>query len=197
MYNELCSYENLLSAYRKARKGKTRKHYVKKFEKKRDEKLLRLRDELLSKTYKPRELKTFIIRDPKTRKISKSAFRDRVIHHTLINIIGPIFEKGFIYDSHANQIGKGSFKAIERFNTFKRKVSKNNTRECYCLKADIKHYFEEVDHEVLLEILQRKINDENVIWLIQQVLDNNAVHRGGGRTTKRYAPWQSYLSILC
>jgi len=172
MYDKLCSYENLLTAYEKARQRKTKKHYVLKFEKKLKENLKQLCKELAEFTYKPKPLKTFIVRDPKTRKISKSKFRDRIVHHVLINIIGPLFQKEFIYDSHANQIGKGTLKAIERFDSFKRKVSKNNTLACYVLKADIRHYFEEVDHEILLSILKRKIKDEKIVWLIKQILAN-------------------------
>ena len=115
LYSQLCSYENLFLAFKKARNGKTKKDYVIEFEKNLKENLLQLQIELLLHSYKPEPLQTFILRDPKTRKISKSAFRDRIVHHALCNIIAPIFERNFIYDSFANQIGKGAFKAIERF----------------------------------------------------------------------------------
>ncbi len=177
MYSILCSYENLLEAYLKARQGKTQKHYVLAFEKDLDKNLKQLQTELITQTYEPKPLKTFIIRDPKTRKISKSRFRDRIIHHALVNIIGPLFQKSFIYDSHANQIGKGTLKALQRFDTFKRKVSKNNTNPCYVLKADIKHYFEEVDHRILLTILKRKIVDEKVLQLIEKIVTNFGTQR--------------------
>ena len=121
----VCSYGNLELAFTKARKGKTLKPYVIKFEKNLKANLIMLRNELLLHTYNPRPLETFIIRDPKTRKISKSDFRDRVVHHALCNVIEPLFEKKFIFDNYANRISKGAFKAIERFDYFKRKVSKN------------------------------------------------------------------------
>jgi retron-type reverse transcriptase len=186
MYEKLCSYENLFLAFKKARKSKTQKPYVIKFERELNNNLLRLREELISQTYKPKPLKNFIIRDPKTRKISKSRYRDRVIHHALINIIGESFERQFIHDSFANQIGKGTLNAIEKFNYFKRKVSKNFTKKCYVLKADIKHYFEEVNHEILLNILKRKIKDEKVIWLINQILSNSI--NGFSKNVKKGMP---------
>ncbi len=186
LYTKLCSYENLLGAYNKARQGKTKKPYILTFEKELEKNLNQLRMELITQTYKPRPLKTFIIRDPKTRKISKSRFRDRIVHHALINVIGLSFSKCFIYDSHANQIGKGTLKALERFDHFKRKVSKNGTCPCYVLKADIKHYFEEVDHDVLISILRRKIKDEKVIWLVKQILSNRSeVNSGGGANASK------------
>ena len=181
MFDRLCSLENLELAYKKARKRKTLKPYVIEFEKNLKGNLTQLRDELLSDIYRPKPLETFILREPKTRKISKSDFRDRVVHHALCNVIEPIFEKLFIHDSYANRIGKGAFKAIERFDVFKRKVSGNNKRACFILKSDIRHYFETVDHEIMISILKRKISDEKVMQLIKSILANyNSKEDGKG-----------------
>jgi retron-type reverse transcriptase len=178
-YEELCTYDNLYSAYEKARKHKTLKPYVIEFEKELRKNLLQLQQELITQTYKPRPLENFIIREPKTRKISKSDFRDRLIHHAICNIIEPIFDKTFIHDSYANRIGKGTLKAIERFDEFKRKASKNLSKKCYFLKADIKHYFDNVDHQILLGLIRRKIYDDKIIWLIEQILQNHKAETEG------------------
>ena len=172
LYNNLCSYDNLFIAYKKARKGKIKKDYVIEFEKNLNENIKLLREELLFHSYKPKPLKTFIIRDPKTRKISKSAFRDRIVHHALINIIEPIFDKTFIYDSCANRKGKGTSLAIERLTYFHRKITKSNNIQTYFLKADIKHYFQEVNHKILLNMIERRITDYNIISLIKLILKN-------------------------
>jgi len=164
--------KNLILAYKKARKGKTKKKYVIEFEKNIRENLLQLRKELLEQTYKPKRLVNFILRDPKTRKISKSDFRDRIVHHALVRLIEPIFDKTFIYDSCANRIGKGNLFALNRFNKFKRKITNNLHKEAFCLKADIRHYFEEVDLDILLNIIKKKISDKNTIWLIKIILSN-------------------------
>src|SRR3989344_3484406 len=103
-YEQLFSLGNLTLAWRKARKGKTKKKDVIEF---------------------PKNLITFVLRDPKTRVISKSDFRDRIVHHALILVIGKLFEKQFIYDSCANQIGKGTIFALKRYNIFSRKVTNN------------------------------------------------------------------------
>ncbi len=180
-YDILCSYENLELAFTKARKGKTLKQYVIEFEHNLKINLLELRNELLLHTYKPQPLETFIIRDPKTRKISKSDFRDRVVHHALCNVIEPLFDRKFIFDNYANRLGKGAFKAIERFDYFKRKVSMNNKRVAYVLKADIKHYFDTVDHTILLSIVKRTITDQSILRLIEIILSNhNTAEKGKG-----------------
>ncbi len=171
-WQELCSYSNLELAFKKARKHKILKPYVTEFEADLGNNLSLLRTELLLHSYKPKPLKTFILHDPKTRKISKSDFRDRVVHHVLCNIIEPLFEKSFIYDSYANRKGKGTLKAIQRFEHFKRKVTRNFTHSAFALKADIRHYFDEVSHGILLDMLRRKIKDSRVIWLAKQILGN-------------------------
>ena len=193
LYNQIFSINNLIAAYQNARKDKTRKDYVVEFERNFDKNIRQLRNELKDENYYPRPLKTFILRDPKTRKINKSDFRDRVIHHALVNIIEPIFDKTFIHDSCANRKGRGNLFVIKRFDKFKRKVSgnglitrngfnNNNFVRGYCLKADIKHYFQEVDHNILINILKRKIKDNKVIWLINKILKNISVE--GGETEK-------------
>ncbi len=172
IYEQIYSMKNLVLAWRKARKGKTKKKYVIDFEVNLRENLLNLREELKNQTYKPKQLVTFILRDPKTRKISKSDFRDRIVHHTLVRVIELIFDKSFIYDSCANRKGKGNLFALKRFELFKRRVTYNLKSEAFCLKADIKHYFQEVAHEILLMIIKRKITDENLIWLVNIILKN-------------------------
>ncbi|MDO8459490.1 MAG: reverse transcriptase domain-containing protein [Nanoarchaeota archaeon] len=184
LYEKIISFDNLVLAWKKARKGKTQKLYVVKFEENLEKNLLDLHFDLKEQIYKPIQLETFILRDPKTRKISKSDFRDRILHHAIINILEPIFDKTFIYDSCANRKGKGNLFALKRFNQFKRKVSNNGTKapnvfndsnyiKGYCLKADIKHYFEKVDQEILLKLIEKRIKDKNIIWLISLVIKNN------------------------
>jgi RNA-directed DNA polymerase len=190
IYPELCSYENLKLAFRKCRKGKTLKDYVIDFEADLDNNLETLKYELETFIYLPSPMKIFIIRDPKTRKIGASNFRDRVVYHAICNIIVPIFEKQFIYDSFANQINKGTHKAIKRVEFFMRKIrkpksvvagevgiSKKHTKEqnsaVFAFKADVRHYFDTVDHEILLKILERRIKDPEVMWLIRLILVNH------------------------
>ena len=184
LYAELCSFRNLELAYRKARKGKRSKKAACDFEFNPEENLLQLKRELETSVYEPQPLKQFTIRDPKTRVISASHFRDRVVHHALCSIIQPIFERTFIDDSYANRIGKGTAKALKRFDSFKRSVSGNgrpvnNARDNnmvvgYVLKADIRHYFDSVDHETLMGIVGRRVHDEKVLALVRKILKNHA-----------------------
>ena len=202
LYPDIYSIKNLILAWQKARNDKTKKTYVIEFEEKLGRNLKALHEELKNEIYTPKLLKTFILRDPKTRKISKSDFRDRVVHHALCNIIEPIFEKGFIYDNSACRKQKGTTFALMRFEKFQRKVTSNLSSEAFCLKADIKHYFREVNHEVLLKIIKRKISDEKVILLIEKVLKNKTAERErerrGFRINKFWNAFrQPYKPIFC
>ena len=197
LYEKLYSTDNLISAFRKARKGKSKKNYVINFESNLERNIAILQRDLRLKKYLPSRLKKFIIRDPKTRTIHASVFRDRIVHHAIINLIQPIYEKIFIYDSFASRKSKGTHSAVERFESFVRKVSSNgrkiknpfnnNSIKGYVLKADIKHYFATIDHKVLINILRKKINDENFIGLIKIVLDNfETKYKGQGLPLGNY-----------
>ncbi len=176
LYDQIISVKNLFRAYKKARKHKTAHPDVIEFKNNLIKNIFALHLELKSNIYTPKPLQTFTIRDPKTRKISKSAFRDRVVHHALINIIEPIYEKIFICDSYASRQYKGTSAAIQRFDHFKRKVahpSKPNDKvKGFCLKADIKSYFETIDQRIRLHIIKKKVKDTQVIRLIQLILNN-------------------------
>src|SRR5690606_4717550 len=106
LYEKICSFDNLLVAAKKARKGKRYLPDVAAFHVRLEENLLALQEELRQQTYQPGEYRAFFIHDPKKRLISAAPYRDRVVHHALCNIIEPIFERGFIHDSYANRKGK-------------------------------------------------------------------------------------------
>ena len=182
LYPKLCSYNNLEKAFYKAKKNKPKKFYVKEFEKDLKNNLLELKKDLETLKYKPGSLTKFTIHDPKTRVIRKSIFRDRVVHHVIVNILEPIFDKTFIFDSYANRIGKGTTTALKRYDYFKRKVSKNGTKiknafdnnsvKGYILKADIKHFFDSIDQKILLDIIAKRVKDDKVLWLVNTILNN-------------------------
>jgi retron-type reverse transcriptase len=184
LYDKLCSYDNLFLAFRKTRKEKTNKWYVRQFERNLERNLIGLESDLRCMKYDPKPMKIFVIRDPKTRVISASVFRDRVVHHAVCNIIEPILDKSFICDSYASRKGKGTHAALKRFDYFKRRVSQNgrllnNSKDGnmvmgYVMKCDIKHYFDTVDHSVLLSTIRRKIKDDKILLLIEKIIYNSS-----------------------
>jgi len=163
LYDKICSFENLLLAALYARRGKRSRRDVAAFEFNLEHELLKLQEELTEGTYQPGPYRTFYIYEPKKRMISAAPYRDRVVHHALCNVIGPIFERTFIYDSYANRLGKGVHKAVDRFTCRKNR---------YVLKCDIRKYFPSIDHEILMEEIRWRIRDERVLWLIGRILES-------------------------
>ena len=131
-----------------------------------------LHEDLKNKTYKHGKYEAFKINDPKPRNIHKAIVRDRLLHHAIYRILYPYFDQKFIYDSYSCRIRKGTHKAIHRFDKFQRIVSKNNTRTCWVLKCDIRKFFANIDHNTLKEILKKQIKDENILWLLFQIIDS-------------------------
>lgn len=166
LYPNICTFDNLLQAFYKARKGKRKNSNVAAFEANLEYELLQLLQELKIETYHPGPYRTFYIQDPKKRMISAAPFRDRVVHHALCNIIEPIFEPTFIFDTYANRKGKGTHTAIRRCQSFMRQYK-------YVLKADIRKYFPSIDHAILKGLIARKIKCPRTLSLVDLIIDNS------------------------
>ena len=166
LFADVCSFGNLLSAAKRARRGKKNRPDVLAFHMDLEANLLRLRDELGSGLYQPGAYRTFKITDPKPRVISAAPYRDRVVHHALCSVIEPVFERRFIYDSYANRKGKGSHAAIDRCTCLCR-----SNRTGYVLKCDVARYFPSIDHEILHGQIGRSIKCRETLNLIGVILN--------------------------
>ncbi|MCP4265528.1 MAG: RNA-dependent DNA polymerase [Candidatus Brocadiaceae bacterium] len=171
LFEKIISFENILNASRKARRGKRHKHSTATFEYNLERNLLKIIEVMSNKTYIPGDYRDFHIYDPKKRIISAAPYFDRVIHHALINIIEPVISKSFIYDTYACLKGKGTHKAVQRYKEFQKKNK-------YVLKCDIRKYFESVDQEILLNKVKKKIKCKNTLWLIKQIIDSRQSNIG-------------------
>ena len=188
LFDKVTDFNNLFAAYRAARKGKKYDSEILPFEFYAEENLLKLKEQLEKQTYRHGGYREFIVNDSKKRRIQAAPFRDRVVHHALCNIIEPLFEQTFIFDSYACRKEKGTHKAVKRLKVFLRSFAfaerererKNTGCRIYCLQCDISKYFDSINHRILFEILQRKIADEKVLRLIKEILDSNNAVTGKG-----------------
>ena len=151
-------------------KGKRKRKDVQEFSLSLMDNIIQLHQELANHTYNHGPYQAFRINDPKPRKIHKSLVRDRLLHHAIYRQLYPFFDQTFICDSFSCRIGKGTHRALNRFRSFAYKASKNNTKTCWILKCDIRKFFENINHEVLLAILEKYIPDRNIIWLLERVI---------------------------
>jgi len=167
LFEQICSFQNLLKAARKAQRGKRFKQSTSYFNLELEKELLNLQYQLIHQAYHMGSYKHFTIFDPKKRAISASPYPDRVVQHAICNIIEPLFEKFMIHDSYACRKNKGTHKAVDRFTEFSRI---NN----YVLKCDIKSYFASIDHRVLYALLQQQIKDPKLLSLLGLIIDSTS-----------------------
>ncbi|MEM9089864.1 MAG: RNA-directed DNA polymerase [Cyanobacteria bacterium P01_F01_bin.53] len=166
LWPQIIEFENLLLAARKAQRGKRFRDNVLAFNYNREQELLRLHQSLKAQTYQPGKYQTFQVYSPKPRLISAAPYRDRVVHHALCNIISPIFERTFIFDSYANRTGFGTHRALRRFTHFARTSR-------YVLQCDIRKYFPSIDLDILKGLIRRKIKCPDTLWLIDTIIDGS------------------------
>jgi retron-type reverse transcriptase len=165
LYPQVYAFENLLAAFYQARQGKPKTPELCAFEYYLEPNLFALQEELQIHTYRPGPYHNFYISEPKKRKVSAAPFRDRVMHHALCNVVEPIFEARFIADSYACRVGKGTHRALARAQEFLRQNQ-------YVFQGDIQKFFPSIDHQILLEILGRHIQDAEVLELIRLILQS-------------------------
>ena len=172
LYEQVIHPLNIWVAYKQAARGKRYKPAAAYFEYDLEKNLIELEQVLLTEAYQPGEYHNFHIHKPKRRLISAAPFRDRVVHHALMNVIEPLFERGFIFDSYANRKGKGTHKAIDRCTYWLRRYR-------YVMHLDVRQFFPSIDHEILLRILSHTIGDERVMNLVKKIINSGAGVQAG------------------
>ena len=169
-FDKYLTYEKLLEAHNKSKRGKCRKSELIKFNLKQEEYIMWLYEQLKEGKYKHGGYATFYVTEPKRRKIEKSRYIDRIVHTWLVeNFLIKGFVTQFIYDSYACIKNKGMHRSAFAVQKAMRKA-KNKWGEYYILKTDVAKYFNSIDKEILLKILERKIKDKKLIWLIKEIL---------------------------
>lgn len=134
--------------------------------------ILTLRRELADKIYIHGPYHAFKINDPKPRDIHKASVRDRLLHHALYRVLYPDFDQKFIFDSYSCRLDKGTHRAMNQFRKYGRIVSKNHTLTAWVLKCDIRKFFANINHEILMNILEKYIGDQDAIWLCGRIIDS-------------------------
>ena len=134
--------------------------------------ILALHHDLARRTYRHGGYKAFNISDPKPRKIHKASVLDRLLHHAIYRKLYPFFDRTFISDSYSCRIDKGTHRALNRFREFGRKVSRNGTKTCWVLKCDIRKFFANINHSILMRILKLYILDDNILWLLEEIIES-------------------------
>ncbi|MDR1861395.1 MAG: RNA-directed DNA polymerase [Bacteroidales bacterium] len=173
LFDSIISPDNLRLAFYKAQKGKSAKPDVMEFRRDLDRNLLRLHDSLADGSYRVGNYHYFRVYDPKERLICAAAFAERVIHHAIMNVCDPLFERHQVPFSYACRRDKGVFAALEQ-------ARRNQCRYSWFLKLDVRKYFDSIDHAVLLGLLRRLFKDERLLALLWHIIDSYHVAPGKG-----------------
>jgi len=164
LWSKIISQENIEVAYSKAIKGKSRMRNVKKFNENKERNLEKVRQMLEQKTFTTSKYTEKTVYEPKQRIIYVLPFApDRIVQHALMNVLEPIWNGLFIEDSYACRIGKGIHAGSKKTMKFVR-------RNKYCLKCDISKFYPSVNHEILFNIIKRKIKCQDTLWLIENII---------------------------
>ena len=174
LYERIYDFENLYSAYLKARRGKRDRPEVQRFEQDLEGNLIQLQNELILGTYKTGRYRLFKVFEPKERQVAALPFRDRVLQHALVDTIEPIWETRFIPDSFACRPNKGTHAGADRVEAMMRKVKRQHGSVCV-FKADIAKYFSNIDHAILKRLVRRYVKCRRTLALFEGIIDSCAV----------------------
>ena len=168
LYDIICSTENLYAAYLKAKQGKAKSYGIVLFDKNFESNMESIQAELISGCYRTSEYSVFKIYDPKERDVYRLPFRDRVVHHAIMNVVGEIWISTFISHTYASIKGRGINGVLVHLKRDLKDVE--NTQ--YCLKMDVKKFYPSVDHDILKAIVRKKIKDARLLKLLDEIIDS-------------------------
>jgi len=164
LWEQFISPENFALALKRAVRGKKNKRAIAQFLENADENLEQIRQLVIDGKFRTSTYRTIEITDPKRRTIYILPFApDRIVHHALMNILGPIWEVSFITDSYACINGRGLHSASRRCMEFIR-------RNDYVLKCDIKKFYPSISHNIMFDIVKKSITDEKILKILHDII---------------------------
>lgn len=176
LYPTIICKENLYRSAYTASKGRRYRDTTADFNFHLEEEIACLHRELSTDAYHHGKYRVFTIYEPKERRIAAASFRDRVVHHALHDVIEPIIDKTFIYDSYACRKNKGTHKAVDRAQKFLR-------ANAFCFHGDIKKFFPSINHDILKALLRKRIVDRKLLRLLDEIIDSAlGIFDAGGRS---------------
>jgi RNA-directed DNA polymerase len=163
LFERVIDRENLRLAFARALRGKRSRPKAREYGHHLDRNLEQMAAQLRVGTFPVGRFRQFVIHDPKERIITAPCFAERVLHHALMNVCEPLFERWLIADTYACRAGKGRIAALQRAQRFARHFP-------FFLKLDIRKYFDSVPHEPLLERLARRLEDRRLLDLLERIV---------------------------
>lgn len=179
LFSQIVDFDNLWAAYLAARQGKRYRPEIACFAAHLDENLINIQNHLVWGSWHPGPASQFVIREPKRREIQAPPFADRVVHHALVRVVEPLFERRFVKHSYACRRGKGVQRAIMALQRMERRATRNWATP-YVVKADIKSFFASIRHDVLFGLVERVVSCPQTLALWRAVVSGYGHENGVG-----------------
>lgn len=167
----------LYEAYLRAKKGSDWKPQVQRFEMNYLLELSRMQKELREKTYEFLPTTSFTLHERgKKRRITGEQIQDRIVKHALCDeVLNPLIEPHLIYDNGASLRGKGLSFTRKRLLTHLRKYYAKHGNNGYILLIDFSKYYDNIRHDVLMDLFRRYVKDEHALWLLEKSISRSRV----------------------
>ncbi len=166
LFGRIANFESLRQAALRAARGKRRTPAAAAFLARLEPEILALTRELQAEAWQPGAYTVIELKRPVARRISAAPFRDRVVHHAVCGVVQPIFERGFVDDTYANRVGRGSHAAVARYEA-------HRDRHAHVLRADVFRYFPSIDHDILKRVLRRRIACARTLYVLDRIIDGS------------------------
>ena len=173
LFEKVIEFENIALACSKAFRGKTNTSEVYRLRLNLMERIEGIRNDLLAGNFDFGDYRQFTIYEPKERIISAPNLRQRIVHHSIMNICHDYFEKKYIYHCYASRPGKGVHAAINS-------LFKASTKAAFYVKLDFRKYFDSIDHDILKYKLTRMFKDKRLLDLFFKIIESYEVKDGKG-----------------
>ena len=173
LIQKIADTDNIMLAFYKAMRGKRMSREVLSFEKNFEDNVLELRNEILSGNVYVGEYEYFYIEDPKLRLICAASFKERVLHHAIMNICHQYFERNLIETTYATRPKKGVYQAIDHTRIAMRKYK-------YVAKFDFRKYFDSISHQILNKKLERLFKDKTLLDIMSKIIGSYSKSEGKG-----------------
>ena len=179
LWDDVTSFDNLLKAA-KVTLGQGRRYRSEgaRFQFYLEHHVLYLQEQLRNRSYQHGRYRGFTVYEPKERLILAAPIRDRIVHHAVHDVVAPLVDRGFIFDSYACRKGKGTHRALDRAQKF---MQSNG----FFLHLDVRKFFPSIPLDRLKEVLRRRVREEPLLWLFDLIIDSSVSQRTGKRSQQQ------------
>ena len=170
LWQQVCSRENIGLAYQRAKKGKSHYREVQLVEKNKEWHFNELQMMLTDKTFRNSPYREELRNDSGKERLIKILpfWPDRIAQHCVANVVEPLLNKSLVRDTYSSIKRRGVHDGVRRI----KRAMEDRKGTAFCLKLDIKKYYDSINNDLLKIMVRRKIKDLDVLWMLDLVIDS-------------------------